>query len=305
MLASVHNILFRADSSSTIGTGHIMRDLVLAEQFEDANIVFATQDLPGNVNHKIKEKNYTIEILNSNDIGELTDIIKKYSIEMIVIDHYDINEAFEKKLKKETSAKLFVLDDTYEQHYCDILLNHNIYSDATQYNRLVPESCELRCGEKYTLLRDEFIDAKQIEKISNATKQKTLFVAMGGSDVANLNPKILRVIERFENVQVNVVTTTANSNLEELQEFVEHKSWVNLHIDSTEIAKLMAKSDLAIVTPSVTMNEIWYMQIPFVAIKVADNQFYMYQFLKEKKMNVLESFNENILERYFEKFLGA
>ncbi len=50
------NILFRADSSSTIGTGHIMRDLVLAEQFEDAGIVFATRDLPGNINHKIKEK---------------------------------------------------------------------------------------------------------------------------------------------------------------------------------------------------------------------------------------------------------
>ena len=50
------NILFRADSSSTIGTGNIMRDLVLAEQFQDAHIVFATQDLPGNLNHKIKEK---------------------------------------------------------------------------------------------------------------------------------------------------------------------------------------------------------------------------------------------------------
>jgi len=36
-------ILFRADSSSTIGTGHIMRDLVLAKQFQDAHIIFATQ----------------------------------------------------------------------------------------------------------------------------------------------------------------------------------------------------------------------------------------------------------------------
>ena len=49
------NILIRADSSSTIGTGHIMRDLVLAKQFPDAHIIFATQDLPGNINHKIQE----------------------------------------------------------------------------------------------------------------------------------------------------------------------------------------------------------------------------------------------------------
>jgi len=94
------NILFRADSSSTIGTGHIMRDLVLAEQFEDANIIFATQDLSGNINHKIEEKDYAIEILNSNNIEELIDIIKKHSIEMIVIDHYGIDHDYEKALKE-------------------------------------------------------------------------------------------------------------------------------------------------------------------------------------------------------------
>ena len=45
------NILFRADSSSTIGTGHIMRDLVLATQYKDANITFVTQNLDGNINY--------------------------------------------------------------------------------------------------------------------------------------------------------------------------------------------------------------------------------------------------------------
>ena len=39
------NILVRADSSSYIGTGHIMRDLVLAKQYLNENIIFATQDL--------------------------------------------------------------------------------------------------------------------------------------------------------------------------------------------------------------------------------------------------------------------
>jgi hypothetical protein len=39
----IMNILFRTDSSSTIGTGHIMRDLVLAQQYPNDNIIFATQ----------------------------------------------------------------------------------------------------------------------------------------------------------------------------------------------------------------------------------------------------------------------
>jgi UDP-2,4-diacetamido-2,4,6-trideoxy-beta-L-altropyranose hydrolase len=162
----VKNILFRADSSSTIGTGHIMRDLVLAEQFEDTNIIFATQDLPGNINYKIEEKNYVIEILNSNNIDELTNIIEKYSIEMIIIDHYGIDHNYEKALKAITGVMIFVLDDTYEKHHCDILLNHNIYADSSRYKNLVPEYCKLRCGAKFTLLREEFKSEKTKQKKS-------------------------------------------------------------------------------------------------------------------------------------------
>ncbi len=65
---------------------------------------------------------------------------------------------------------------------------------------------------------------------------------MGGSDIANLNPEILRVLENFENIEVHMVTTTANQNLEELQKFVKDKPWVNLHINSNKIAELMAMS---------------------------------------------------------------
>ena len=57
------NILVRADSSSSIGTGHIMRDLVLAKQYKNENIIFATQDLIGNIKHKIIEAGYKIELL--------------------------------------------------------------------------------------------------------------------------------------------------------------------------------------------------------------------------------------------------
>ena len=69
------NILVRADSSSYIGTGHIMRDLVLAKQYKNENIIFATQDLVGNINHKIIEAGYKIELLKSNDFKELNDLI--------------------------------------------------------------------------------------------------------------------------------------------------------------------------------------------------------------------------------------
>ena len=303
MLTKAKNILFRTDSSSTIGTGHIMRDLVLAEQFDDANIIFATQKLDGNINHKIEEKNYTIEILHSNEIQELDALLKKLDIDMIIIDHYEIDYAFEKKLKTQNSnLKIFSLDDTYEQHYCDILLNHNLSAAPEKYKGLVPEYCELRCGSDYTLLREEFTTEKQKgRQNSNDPDNLNVFIAMGGADHINLNIRILDLLKSFPNIHAHVVTTSANQYLKILQEYAVTNDNITLHINTDTIAVLMNKADFAIVTPSVTVNEIVYMNVPFIAIKTAENQNEMYQYLNQYHYAVLEKFDTSDLFKKIQK----
>ena len=298
MTSSPRNILFRADSSSTIGTGHIMRDLVLAKQYPNDKIVFATQNLSGNINHKISEAGYEIETLESNDIEELDKLIKKLDINMIIIDHYDIDYIFEKQLKiKNPTLKIMVLDDTYEKHYCDILLNHNISGDEKKYKGLVPKDCELRCGSKYTLLRDEFVQVKNSQKSKIDIDKVKVFVAMGGADHSNITIDILKVLEKFDEIYPTVATTTANKNLEALQEYAHSHPRVTLHINTNKIAKLMNESDFAIVTPSVIINEIIYLDIPFIAIKTAENQMDMYEYLKANDFLVLDEMNEVDLEK--------
>ena len=299
------NILVRADSSSYIGTGHIMRDLVLAKQYKNENIIFATQNLVGNINHKIEEENYKIELLKSNGFEELNKLVKKFEIDMIVIDSYDIDYNFEKKLKEDNSSlKIFVLDDTYEKHFCDILLNHNIYADKKKYQNRVPKNCELRCGAKYTLLRDEFLEAKKSKKRVKK-KNKTIFFGLGGADHKNLNIKILKVVEKFKkSLKVNLVTTTANKHLEELKGYCKDKKWINLQINSNEVAKLISKSDFAIVTPSVTANEIFYLDLPMITIKTAKNQKEMYKYLKKQGYSSMKKFDKRLLEKSIIKLLG-
>ena len=281
-----------------------MRDLVLAEQFEDDNIIFVTQELPGNIIHKIEEKNYKIETVDSNNIEELISIVEKYNIDMVVIDHYGIDYDFEKALKELTGVSVFVFDDTYEKHYCDILLNHNIYADSSKYKNLVPENCELRCGASFTLLREEFKSAK-MEQRKPTKSVKNVFIAMGGADHTGLNIKILKVLENFHDIHTNVVTTTANKNLTELQEYVAEKNNIALYINTDRIAKFMNEADLAIVTPSVTLNEVVYLNIPFIAIKTAKNQDEMYKYLVEYDYLVLERFNAIELKKIVEGLLNG
>ncbi len=298
------NILFRADSSSLIGTGHIMRDLVLSEQFKNSNIIFATQELPGNINHKIRDKHYTIETLKSNSIETLIELIYKHSIHMLIIDHYDIHYDDEKVIKEKTGVKIFVVDDTYEKHHCDILLNHNLYANTLKYKKLVPPSCELRCGKDFMLLREEFQVVKQLQH-RTINQKTTILIIMGGADTTHININILKVLEDFNTIKINLVTTTANSQLNSLKKYINNKNNITLHLNSDKIAQLMISASFAIVTPSITVNEVIYLNTPFIAIKTVENQNEMYHYLGNNGYTVFENFNATLIKKEIQKHLST
>ncbi len=260
-----------------------MRDIVLAKQFKDANITFACQNLKGNIIDKIP---YKTIILKSDDIDELIKLIKEKDIELLVIDHYGINHEDEKRIKKESDVTILSFDDSYEKHYCDIVLNHNIFADKKRYCDLTPSWTKFLCGEKYTLIRDEFKKDKKIKRV---------FLAMGGADTANLNIKILKVLKKFKHIKVDIITTDANKNLKELKSYTKDKKWIKLHVNSNKIAKLMKKADFAIITPSVVLHEVLYMELPFIAIKTADNQKEFIDYLKKNRYFYMEKLDKKSL----------
>ncbi len=45
------------------------------------------------------------------------------------------------------------------------------------------------------------------------------------------------------------------------------------------------------------MNEVYFLNIPFIAIQTAENQKYMTSFLVEKGFIVLKNFNKKVLKR--------
>jgi len=281
--------LIRSDSSSTIGLGHVMRDLVLAKSLE-GKVLFACQNLEGNIISTIP---YEVKVLKSNDADELIALIKALHVKLLVIDHYGIDAVYEQKVKEATGVKILAFDDTYQAHHCDILLNHNISADKKRYKNLVPKHCELRCGILYTLIRDEFREEKKCER----EKIYDVFIAMGGSDASNITLKILKTLPA--SLHVSVLTTTANAHLGELQNYVLDKPNIALHVNTKEVAKLLHQSRLAIVTPSVMVHEVLFMEVPFIAIKVAQNQDDMYQYLKQHDYHVLKEWDERAITQFY------
>jgi UDP-2,4-diacetamido-2,4,6-trideoxy-beta-L-altropyranose hydrolase len=275
------NILFRADSSSTIGIGHIMRDLILAKEYAQDAIHFACQDLTGNINTQLP---YPLHVLASNAPEELSSLINSLHVDLLIIDHYDISHETERYIKEKTGVKIYVVDDNYKRHFCDILRNPNIYANSKNYEGLLPEYCQIDCARP--LIREEF----HLEKSKKRKKIYDIFLSLGGADVANLTLPILRALP--QSLHVNILTTSANDNLDKIINYTQNKPNLSLHVNSNEVAKMLNQSRFAIITPSTVAHEVLYMNIPFLAIKVASNQDDMYGYLKKYGYEVYDNFTE-------------
>ncbi|MED4877004.1 UDP-2,4-diacetamido-2,4,6-trideoxy-beta-L-altropyranose hydrolase [Anoxybacillus geothermalis] len=291
------NVVFRVDSSVTIGTGHVMRCLTLAKQLKqkNVNISFICRDLEGNLINFIKDHGFAVYVLPKirinetdnndtfkwykenwkQDVRETLNIIKAQirSIDFFIIDHYGIDEKWESKLKPFTK-KLMVIDDlANRKHVCDFLLDQNLYLNYQErYKNLVPPECKQLLGPNYVLLREEFIEASHQSRIRNGEIHNIL-VFFGGTDPTNETVKALDALALLDNnIKVNVVVGSSNKRKDEIQEYCDRYSNFFFHCQVSNMAELMNEADLAIGAGGTTTWERCYLGLPSITIIVADNQ---------------------------------
>lgn len=268
--------LIRADSSSKIGHGHIRRDLILAQKFKDVS--FACIDMAGSLAGEIF---CPIFKLKSADVNELVNLIKEHKFELLIIDHYGISAADEKLIKEQTNVKILSFDDNYKEHFCDYLLNVNIYAQPQKYANLVPANCELVF---LPLVRSEFYDEAKIKR----EKKFNYLIALGGTDALNLTAQIASNL-LAKNKKVAVVTTSANVNLSNLQNLADSEPNFSLFINSNEVARLMNESEILVISASSLVNEALVLGARFKAVRVADNQNEMAQWLAANGREIYEA----------------
>lgn len=295
------NVVIRTDSSTAIGTGHVMRCLTLADQLtkQGASVLFVCRDLPGSIIEEIRRRGYPVHgLAHAGDaivstqktdeyaqwlvVSKKVDMVQTRRVlenlatpcDWLIVDHYALDKEWESGLRKH-AGQIMVIDDlANREHDCDLLLDQNFYEDQdSRYNGLVSDNCRLLLGPRYGLIREEFRVVCSSQK--RATGQcRRILVFFGGVDATNQTGKALGAIEKVKHtkLQYDIVAGAANPHWNELSQRAERRRNVNLRRHVDNMAEFMAQADLSVGAGGTTTFERLYLGLPTIAVSAAENQ---------------------------------
>jgi spore coat polysaccharide biosynthesis predicted glycosyltransferase SpsG len=234
----------------------------LKQEDKNIKILFATMDLPGNINKKILKSGFSIYSLSENTIKDLDYFIKGLFIDFLIIYSPTINDYFEQQLKlMNKDLKILSFDDDARFHKADFVFNGSIDVKKSDYKKLVPKSTKVYCGSKYTLLEDEYL-IKYKKKI----EEKSIAIILEDKNI-ELASKISNYLLEIDNeYKVEIIT---DSYLDGKKDF----------------ARFLSKKELIICENNSTLFKIMALKKKFINLELKDNQKTITKFLEENSLN--------------------
>jgi UDP-2,4-diacetamido-2,4,6-trideoxy-beta-L-altropyranose hydrolase len=281
-------IVFRVDASASIGHGHVMRCLTLADTLrkKGASVRFLCREETGHAIPLIQKKDFEVCVLFPGDAPlspaeDAKDCLKLLNqhTDLLIVDHYQLDAAWERNMR--TAAKwIMVIDDLANRpHDCDLLLDQNLLPDATvRYQEKVPEHCRQLLGTNYVLL--EPVYQKTSRQCAVRQTLQNILVFFGGGDAGNMTCRALRELEESD-ASIDVVIGNAHPYPDEVRELCSANGW-QLHVQTRRMAELIAKADLAIGAGGTSHWERTLLGLPSIVIAIAENQYATSEMLAER-----------------------
>jgi len=274
-------LLIRADASIVNGTGHVMRCLALAQEWQDrgGHAAFALAEATPAIHARLAAEGCDVRSISgapgtAQDSSQVIALAKDIGAEWVVVDGYQFGDEHQHALKSAGLKVLFLDDYGHAKHYyADLVLNQN--PSASQMLYASRESgTGLLLGPRHCLLRREFSAWRNWKREVPPAGHRVL-VTMGGSDPENLTAGVVDALSRdaLEELEAIVVIGGSSPHADALERspLLTAKK-ITVRKDVTNIGELMAWADVAISSAGSTCWELCLLGLPALLFDVAENQ---------------------------------
>jgi UDP-2,4-diacetamido-2,4,6-trideoxy-beta-L-altropyranose hydrolase len=274
-------LLVRADASSTIGVGHVMRCLALAQAWQEAGgtALFAMAEGAEALVDRLTAEGLLVRPLpvqvgSAEDARQTLALAEREQVAWLALDGYRFDAEYQRRLTQ-GQGRLLMLDDFGQtSHYCaDLVLNQNAHADAAFYPSR-EATTELLLGLDYVLLRREFRQhPPQPKNLSQPARH--LLLTLGGGDPDNLTGRVIEELSGIDLLSLETIAVVGASNphrprLEALCHASERA--VQLRSNVADMSELYAWADLAVTGGGSTLWELAHLGVPALTLILAVNQ---------------------------------
>lgn len=297
-------VVIRADANSKIGMGHVMRCLSVADALlkRGEEVLFVTADdtpvpllTKKGIPYRVLHTDYADmeaempelwEVLRELPQGaESPDATLAQKNTSILVDSYYVTEKYLAALKKRITT--IYMDDIYAFSYpVDMLINYNIYGEEMGYEKDAAfADTKLLLGANYVPLREEFsagagyVQSRKELSLGAANvppaEEGGILITTGGSDSFNLAGQLLMEAMKYDALKekkYHVVSGSLNPHIGELQALAQKHENIHIHCNVTNMAELMAESEVALSAGGSTLYELCAVGVPVIAFSFAENQ---------------------------------
>lgn len=285
------HLAIRVDADATIGAGHVMRCLALAQAWHcaggEVTFLFAN-DIPS-VHSRLRSEGMAIKVFactrgGTDDASQTIMNCRKISADWVVVDGYQFDAEYYEALKK-SGLRLLIIDDHGHagRYDADLVLNQNLHAAPSLYPVHGAET-RLLLGTRFLLLRQEFLQWATWER-PHPVIAKRVLVTLGGGDTTTAT---LRVIESLiqlgvNDLEVKVLCGELLQNQAAMSKAVGSTSFrLEIMTASSEMPSLMAWADLAVSGGGSTCWELAFMGLPALTMVLAENQLDVVQDLDRR-----------------------
>ena len=274
-------LILRADASASMGVGHVMRCLALAQAWQDegGEVLFAMAEGTKIMSGRLFGEGFEVATLDAKpgsaeDIRETLKLVERYRASWVVLDGYRFGTDYQHSIKG-LFARVLAFDDCGQaDHYCvDLVLNQNAHAHEDFYRSREPWT-RLLLGLDYVQLRREFCHFEARSRSCSDTGRH-LLLTFGGGDPDNVTGLILGALQELDSFEIEVAALIGATNphrpkLEELA----RKSPFSVRVRSgvEDMTALYRWADLAITGGGSTLWELAYLGVPALTLILAENQ---------------------------------
>ncbi|MBZ8139595.1 UDP-2,4-diacetamido-2,4,6-trideoxy-beta-L-altropyranose hydrolase [Rubrivivax gelatinosus] len=297
-------IVFRADASLVIGSGHVMRNLTLADALRRRGHepLFVCRAHPGHLIAQIRDRGFDVLELDTpcspaqqtaqdplpahaawlgtdwrSDAAQTVAVLGTRPCDLLVVDHYALDARWERAVACVAPRRMAVDDLADRAHDVDLLLDQNLGRTADDYAGRLASDPVLLIGPHYALLRPAFAQRREQALARRASAGlREVFVSLGGMDIHDTTSRILRALSSYRgpaSLSITVLMGHTAPWLEQVRSVAATMPYpTRVLAGVSDPSEPMLQADLAIGAAGSTSWERCCLGLPTLMVVLAENQ---------------------------------